>query len=107
MTPLQDDGHWYDTRQGGGRLSAGVPRTIKMGVTGKAITVNLIVASPDSSGFLSAWAGGTRPNTSKLNYSTGQSVANEVLIPLSPSGTIDVWSWADCHLIIDRVAVWS
>ena len=57
-----------------------------------AVVANLTVARTSSSGYLTAWpTGAPRPVTSNLNWSTGQTVANQASITVGDSGKIDLF----------------
>lgn len=62
----------------------GVPAT---GVT--AVTMNVTVTRPTSSGVLTVYPHGeAEPFSSNLNWTTGQTVANLVTVPVSSDGTV-------------------
>ena len=54
-----------------------------------------------SGGFLTVYPCGTRPNTSTLNFVTGQTIANSVVTPLSADGTICVYVYGKADVLID------
>ena len=58
-----------------------------------AVVMNVTVANPSASGFVTAWPTGTdRPNTSNLNFQAGQNIPNLVLVPLGPDGKIQLYN---------------
>jgi hypothetical protein len=70
--------------------------------TATAYSVNLTVANPSAGGWITAWpteAG--KPFVSSVNYLAGETVANAAIIPAGTAGTIDLYSVAATHLIID------
>ena len=70
--------------------------------TAKAVALNVTVAQPKSGGFVTAYpCGQTRPTTSNLNYVTGQSIANLVVLELPASGTVCLYTQDETHLIAD------
>ena len=94
-----------DTRkgQGGDRVPArgslsvtvtgvkGVPAT---GVS--AVWLNLTAVTPQTFGYLSAYASGTtRPITSSVNFHTGVTVANLVLVPVGSDGKVTLYNGSD------------
>lgn len=92
-----------DTRQNlglVGRSTATVPRTLKVGgVAGvpngaTAVAVNLTVTGQTAAGYLSlttaAPAAGTGPQTSTLNFPTGEVRANNAIVALAKDGTIAI-----------------
>jgi len=63
--------------------AGGVPST---GVS--AVLLNVTVTDTTGSSFLTAWpAGATQPVVSNLNWTTGETLANKVLIPLGSGGS--------------------
>ena len=91
-----------DTRNGIGAANAAVSAngSVTVAVAGVgglpdadlgAVAVNLTVASPTAAGYLTAYADGTdRPNTSNVNYTKGQTVANLTMIPVGADGKIKI-----------------
>jgi PKD domain-containing protein len=56
-----------------------------------SISVNVTVTQPAAGGDLKVFAGGTLPpTTSVINYSAGQTRANNAIVQLGPGGTISV-----------------
>jgi hypothetical protein len=84
-----------DTRTGlgGARAQVGTtPRRLVVpglpaGATAVALTVTETGAR--SSGFLTVWPGGAvQPGTSTLNFAGGQTVSNQVLVPVAADGSV-------------------
>ncbi|HEY5875336.1 MAG TPA: CAP domain-containing protein [Ilumatobacteraceae bacterium] len=99
-----------DTRigQGGsGRLTVGA--TVELQVTGTAgvpadapaVTMNLTSVDPMSGGFITAYPCGDRPFVSSLNTFPLQTRPNLVIVPLSPSGTVCLFSTVDTDIVVD------
>ncbi len=98
-----------DTRQAGGAMSARSTRTVSItpeaglpadGIS--AVVVNLTVVSPTSSGYLTAWPGGTRPVTSSLNFTAGWTGANMVTVQSAADGSFQIYNSAGrTHVIVD------
>jgi hypothetical protein len=97
-----------DTRDLGPRLSA--KQTTLLGVSGKgglpptgvsAVVVNLTSTAATTAGFVTAWAEGSRPTASNLNVERGSTRANQVIVPVSADGTIQLYNDASMHLIVD------
>jgi hypothetical protein len=57
--------------------------------------------APDVGGFLTVYPCGTRPDTSTLNFTTGQTIANSVVTPISANGTICVYVYGKADVLID------
>ncbi|WP_035800422.1 right-handed parallel beta-helix repeat-containing protein [Kitasatospora mediocidica] len=91
-----------DTRTGSGAaLGPGAVTTVQVaGVNGvpvdaTAAVLNLTATAPDSDGFLSAYADGTaRPGTSNVNFSRGQTVPNQAIVPIGADGKVAVYNFA-------------
>ncbi|MFD7631331.1 hypothetical protein ACFV7Q_35850 [Streptomyces sp. NPDC059851] len=84
---------------------AGVPQA---GV--KAVVLNVTATDPKSDGHLTAWASGTtRPDSSNLNWTTGRTVANQVVVPVGEDGRVNLRNagWATTHLIADVFGYYS
>jgi hypothetical protein len=78
----------------------GVPAT---GVT--AAILNVTVTNASAASWLIVWPDGSaRPNTSNLNFTAGQTVANRVISMVGSNGFIDVYNGAgNVDVIIDLV----
>jgi hypothetical protein len=92
----------------GRRLSAGGHISIQ--VTGDnnipsgatSAVLNVTAVNPSSAGFLTVFPqGGSRPNTSNVNYSTGHNTNNRVILPLSAGGGISVYSSSSTDVVVD------
>jgi hypothetical protein len=80
----------------------GVPAT---GVT--AVAVNVAVTQPLSGGWLTAWpSGDPLPLASNLNFATGQTVANLVVVKVGPDGKINFFNGGGGLHIVADVAGW-
>ncbi|MGW5847759.1 hypothetical protein ACWFQ8_07295 [Streptomyces sp. NPDC055254] len=76
----------------------------------KAVVLNVTVTDPKSDGHLTAWPSGTtRPDASNLNWTTGQSVANQVVVPVGEDGKVNLRNagWGTAHLIADVFGYYS
>jgi Periplasmic copper-binding protein (NosD) len=82
-----------DTRSKIGTTASGpvaANGTVKLNLSGEvpagatAAVLNLTVTQPEQAGFITAYADGQPvPNTSNLNFVAGQTVPNQVIVPLS------------------------
>ena len=97
-----------DTRQAAGPLEAATTITQALaGVDGvaldaSAVVANLTATDTTSASFFTAYPQGQRPNSSDLNWTAGQTVANLDLLTLSPSGATSIYnSSGAADLIID------
>jgi hypothetical protein len=76
----------------------GIPATVS------AVVFNLTVTEAKSFGFVTAYASGTtRPGSSNLNYEAGQTVANQVTVPVGSDGMVKLYNYstASAQLIAD------
>lgn len=95
-----------DTRQSGGKLRAGgVVRAAlaAVGVPSDAVGAVLNVTATEASapGFLTVWPAGLgRPGTSNLNVSTGDTRANQVIVPITSAG-VDIFTSGGTHVVVD------
>jgi len=74
--------------------------------TAKSVAVNLTITQPSSGGHITAFpAGGSVPSTSTLNFSAGQTRANNAVLALGAAGGVSVStalsSAGTVHLIVD------
>lgn len=97
---------------GGPKLAGGAPRTFPVaGVCGipasaKSIAVNLAVTAPESAGFVNLFAGnGAPPDTSAINFATGQTRAGNAVVLLATDGSgrlaIQNLGAGSVHVILD------
>jgi hypothetical protein len=76
---------------------AGVPSTGAM-----SVTMNVTVANPASSGYLTVWpCGEPQPDASNLNFLAGVNVPNLVSVRLPPGGSICFFSTATTDVLAD------
>ena len=80
----------------------GVPAT---GVQG--VILNVTVTDTTRPSFLTVWPDGTnRPLASDLNWVTGQTVPNLVIVKLGATGKIDVYNLAGSTDVVIDVVGW-
>ena len=68
------------------------------------VTLNVTAVdtvAPETGGFVTVYPCGTRPDTSTLNFTTGQTVANSMIAPVSTQGTICVYVYGKTDILID------
>ncbi len=53
--------------------------------------LNLTITGARAAGFATVYACGVRPDTSNINYVAGGTIANEVMVQLSPTGGVCVY----------------
>ncbi|MGE0879773.1 MAG: FG-GAP repeat domain-containing protein [Acidimicrobiia bacterium] len=79
----------------------GVPAT---GVS--AVILNVTATEPDADGYLTVYpCGQAAPEASNLNYLAGQSVPNQVVVPVGSDGRVCVYTMTAVHVIAD-IAGW-
>ena len=92
-----------DTRNGTGVSSAGkvaANGTVKLKVAGvgsipatgvTAVVMNVTVTNPAKAGYISAYPDGTgKPTTSNINFGTGQTIPNVVVVQVGSDGYVDL-----------------
>jgi len=69
-----------------------------------AIALNVTVTNteaPDAGGYATVYPCGTRPDTSNLNFFSGENVPNVVISPLSSRGSVCVFVYGRADVIVD------
>jgi len=66
-----------------------------------AVSLNIAVSQPLGSGFITAYACGSRPGVASLNFAVSETVGNAVIVPVSSNGTLCFYSTATTNLIVD------
>jgi hypothetical protein len=97
---------------GGPALSSNVARNIVVagqcgipaGAT--AVAINVAAVTPPSLGRLVVYpgpAGSAVPTVSTINFRTGETISNNAIVPISPDGSINIYSTATSpmHAVID------
>lgn len=108
-------GRLMDTREGLGGIVLGPGETRELQVAGRegvpatgalAVALNVTVVDPTGAGFLTVWPSGSQPTASSLNFVSGQTVANAVLVGVGADGRIRLFnSSGSTHVVVD-VAGW-
>jgi hypothetical protein len=77
---------------------AGIPAT---GVG--AVALNVTATSPTTSSYLTVFpTGETRPRTSNLNFTAGQTIPNSVIAKIGTDGSISIYNdQGSTHVIVD------
>jgi alpha-tubulin suppressor-like RCC1 family protein len=92
----------------GTKLAGG--QEIALQVTGRggvpsdatSVVLNVTVTDPEAAGYITAYPCGTpRPNASNLNYTTGQTIPNNVIVKIGVNGTICLFTQQTTNLIAD------
>jgi protocatechuate 3,4-dioxygenase beta subunit len=67
-----------------------------------AVVLNVTATEATAAGYVTAWPQGSRPTTSNLNVeAAGQTIANQVVIPVGADGSIRLFTQNGTHLIAD------
>ncbi|MEV7579891.1 hypothetical protein ACIRUY_01170 [Streptomyces erythrochromogenes] len=103
-----------DTRNGTGTKAGKVAGrgTTRVQVAGNsgipagatAVVLNVTVTNTTDGGHVAVYPGkGSRPDTSNLNYTAGQSVPNLVIVPVGADGSVELFNggWSPVDLIAD------
>jgi hypothetical protein len=115
FTPLSKPERLMDTRPSGNKVGAidgtgsayelqvggqkGVPST---GVAAVALNVTVVDGEAgDFGGFVTVYPCGTRPDASNLNFTSGQTIPNSVIAPVSSSGKVCFYVYGKAHLLAD------
>src|ERR1700694_1663049 len=84
----------------------GVP-AMNATVAPSAVVLNVTVTDTTASSYLTAWPdGATQPNASDLNWVTGLTVPNLVVVKVGPNGKIDLFNPAGSANVIIDVVGW-
>jgi FG-GAP-like repeat len=95
ITPcrISDSRNAGNLTYGGPSLTAGEVRTLTVtGVcnipqTAKSVSLNITITNPTAGGFITFFPGGDgNPGTSTLNFAAGETLANNMVVPLSYDG---------------------
>ena len=92
-----------NTQSTGTTLTVPVAGYANIPATASAVVVNLTVTGTTAAGYLTAWpTGATQPLASSLNWTSGETVANRVTVPIGSNGTISIFnSQGSTDVIVD------
>ena len=104
-----------DTRGGakvGSADGTGAPLTLSLFGRGglpaggiDAVALNVTVVDGENptpgNGYVTVYPCGTRPDASNLNFTTGQTIPNSVLAPVSQPATVCFYVYGTAHLLAD------
>ena len=105
-----------DTRSGGGAcITSRAPTILTVaGLAGvpsgaSGVVMNVTVTGPTAPGFVTVYPSTSpRPTASNLNFSTNQTVANQVTLGLGGSSQVVLYVSAGCaHLVVDVVGYFA
>jgi hypothetical protein len=82
----------------------GASRQVPTDATAVALNVTMVEAG--AAGFATVWpCGSPQPDASNVNFANGATVANGVVAPIGPDGSVCVATSASAHLLVD-IAGW-
>jgi hypothetical protein len=71
-----------------------------------ADVLNVTVTRPSAPSYLTVFPTGNRPLASNLNFTTGQTVPNRVIVPLSASGSISFYNSGGSVDVVADIGGW-
>jgi len=89
---------------------SGIPFKIRIGgtnnipVDASAVALNVTAVdtqAPAAGGYITVYSCGTRPIASNLNFTSGQTLANSVITPMSANGDVCFYVYGIANLIVD------
>ncbi|QUQ62642.1 hypothetical protein [Kutzneria sp. CA-103260] len=92
-----------DTRDDGGPLGAGQSRALTVPNKATAVVLNVTVTNPTGNSFVTAYPGGTPvPTSSSIDFTTGQTLSNLVVVPVGADGTVAFFNHiGNVDLVVD------
>ncbi|MBI4905065.1 MAG: VCBS repeat-containing protein [Acidobacteria bacterium] len=73
-----------------------------------AYSISLTVVPPQPLPYLTTWPTGvTQPNVSSINSFVGRTLANNIIVPASPDGSINVFAFANTDFLMDITGVFA
>lgn len=78
----------------------GVPAS-GVGAVASNVTVTQSENPTIGGGFVTVYPCGTRPDASNLTFTTGQTIPNSVIAPVSAQGTVCFYVYGTAHLLAD------
>lgn len=105
-----------DTRDGVGtklgndsELSVKVAGQSGVSADAAAVVLNVTSTEADKDSFLTLYPSGTaRPWVSNLNFRAGQTVPNQVVVPVGPDGKVTVYNrFGNTHVVVDVFGYYS
>ncbi len=85
------------------KLRAGGEVVVNTGITGAvAVVVNITITDAEGDGgYVTAWSGGPRPDTSIINAGAGMTLANAAIITVAADGTFRLYTYQPANLLVD------
>ena len=90
--------HTVTIQVAGTNGTSGVPAT-----GAEAVVLNVTVTNPRGPSYLTVYpTGQSLPNASNLNFTTGQTVPNRVMVPLGTNGQVNIFNgWNATDVVVD------
>jgi hypothetical protein len=66
-----------------------------------AVSLNVAVTNPVAAGYVTVYPCGERKLVASVNFAAGQTVSNAVLAPVSATGTVCFYAYADTDIVVD------
>jgi hypothetical protein len=83
------------TTTGGHHGAVGAGKTVSFAVSApgaSAVVLNVTATAGTSSGYITAYPGGSRPVTSTLNYTKGGTIPNLAVVPVGSDGKVTLYN---------------
>jgi hypothetical protein len=86
----------------GGSISVQVTGNAAIPAGATAAVLNVTAVASSAQGYLTVYPhGASQPTASNVNYTPGQTSANRVIVPLSSSGAVSIYSSASSDVVVD------
>ncbi len=105
-----------DTRTGlGGSTTMGPGQTIAFTVANRggvpstgaaAVALNVTATNPNAAGYLTLFPAGGWPRTSSVNFATGQTVPNRVIVGVGANGQVSIFNGGASVDVVVDVSGW-
>jgi len=91
-----------------GSINVAVTRSNDIPAGAAAAVLNVTAVNPASQGYITVYPqGGAKPTASNVNYTVGKVSSNRVIVPLSASGQITVFSSQSADVLVDVSGYYS
>lgn len=96
-----------DTREQNSRIGAGTSFSIQVRSGASMAQITVTVVNPSGAGHMTVWESGVKPNTSFLNYTPGEVLAETLWVPLDAGGNCMFYTYAETHLVVDFTGLYQ
>lgn len=102
ITTIDGQGLGHGVVAGGSEIQVQVGGRAGVPANASAVVLNVTVTGAQGASFVTVYpCGATRPTTSNLNFTLGQTIPNAVIAKLGSSGTVCIYTNATTDLIAD------